>query len=591
MKQHTLGVYPFLLPYLKQLKIPFVLNILALIAGETLGRLGNFFGSRLIGLISTTQDDRAQILAIGIFYILLYTVLTTARGVLVNVCVFIHAHYIPSVRGKLSKNLFQIIHKKAPSFFEQEMSGNIATKIRNITNESEMIYFTFFWGFLHPAIVITITFISFALISDLLSAILGITMCLYIFSMYLVAKKIAPFKRETAQKNALATAELVDSITNAETVKSFGQILFEKKQYYKELKTAAHAEQSLLKKEYRLGLTQGVSRALIQTLFCFICVLFWYYDKISIENFVFVQSLTITLIATIGTTIGDFTKFFGRAAVIQNGLDLILTPAEMRDSSQALPLNLTHGKIDVQNITFGYNSLKPIFKNFSLTITGGQKIGIVGYSGSGKSTLIKLINRFYDVTKGQILIDNQPLPTVKQHSLHAHIGIIPQEPSLFNRSILENIRYGKPTATDEEVFEATKKAFAHDFIINLPNGYESKVGERGVMLSGGERQRIAIARAILKNAPILILDEATSALDSESEKYIQKSLTALMAGKTVIAVAHRLSTLKKMDRIIVLENGKIKEDDSPEKLRTQNGIYQHLYEMQIQIQKNVYKEQ
>lgn len=221
-----------------------------------------------------------------------------------------------------------------------------------------------------------------------------------------------------------------------------------------------------------------------------------------------------------------------------------------------------------------------MFEGFNLRIAGGEKIGLVGRSGSGKSSLIKLLSRYYDIQRGKITIDGQDISGVTQESLRRQIALIPQDPSLFNRSIMENIRYGRPQATDEEVFDAARRAYIHDFIMRLPEGYQSKVGERGVMLSGGERQRIAIARAILKNAPILILDEATSALDSESEKYIQESLKSLMADKTVIAIAHRLSTLKEMDRIIVMDKGKIVESGSHAALIRRKGVYWGFYAMQ-----------
>jgi ATP-binding cassette subfamily B protein len=207
-------------------------------------------------------------------------------------------------------------------------------------------------------------------------------------------------------------------------------------------------------------------------------------------------------------------------------------------------------------------------------------VGIVGCSGSGKSTLIKLLCRYYDVKQGSILINGQDISTVSQNSLRQHIAVVPQDCSLFNRTIMENIRYGKFKATDEQVIEASKKAYCHGFIMKTPNGYQSKVGERGVMLSGGERQRISIARVILKDAPILILDEATSALDTQSEQYIQRSIKSLMKGKTVIAIAHRLSTLNQMDRIIVVDNGKIIEQGSNKELLRKKGVYYKLYKTQ-----------
>ena len=232
------------------------------------------------------------------------------------------------------------------------------------------------------------------------------------------------------------------------------------------------------------------------------------------------------------------------------------------------------------NITYHYNNKENLFEKFNLKIKSGEKVGLVGHSGSGKSTLIKLLVRYYDVTGGKIIVGGEDIKQVRQESLRAKIAVIPQDTTLFNRTIMENIRYGNVYASDADVIKAAKMAYADEFIRELPHGYNSKVGERGVMLSGGERQRIAIARAILKDAPILILDEATSALDSESERYIQKSLKKLMRGKTVIAIAHRLSTLKEMDRLVVMDKGKIVEEGAHDELLSHRGAYYHFYQIQ-----------
>lgn len=243
-------------------------------------------------------------------------------------------------------------------------------------------------------------------------------------------------------------------------------------------------------------------------------------------------------------------------------------------------LNVQQANISIQNISFLYGGTQKVFDGLNLNINAGEKIGLIGTSGAGKSSLIKLLLRFYDVQSGQICIDGQNIVDVDLDSLRHNIAIIPQDISLFNHSILDNIRYGRFEATDAEVIAAAKQAYAHDFIEDLPEGYQTIVGERGVRLSGGQRQRIAIARAILKNAPILVLDEATSALDSESERLIQKSLESVMGGKTVIAVAHRLSTINHLDRLIVIDNGKIIEEGNHVDLIAQNGVYAKLWSMQ-----------
>ena len=274
----------------------------------------------------------------------------------------------------------------------------------------------------------------------------------------------------------------------------------------------------------------------------------------------------------------EFSKLLGR---ITQALKVVLDKPEFQDLPEAYELKVTRGAISFDRVLFHYKGITPLFHNKSVIIGAGQKVGLVGYSGSGKSTFVNLILRLYDVTEGSILIDGQDIRNCTQDSLRKNIAMIPQDPSLFHRTLIDNIRYGCENASDEEVVEAAKRAHAHDFIAKLPQGYNALVGERGVKLSGGQRQRIAIARAILKNAPILILDEATSALDSVVESDIQQSLWELMQGKTTIVIAHRLSTLLHMDRILVFEQGKIVEDGSHTQLLTKNGMYKTLWEAQV----------
>ena len=273
-----------------------------------------------------------------------------------------------------------------------------------------------------------------------------------------------------------------------------------------------------------------------------------------------------------------FIENFGKCA---QALKTIVVPHAIKDMSEARPLIVEKGTIEFKNINFSVGEGRPIFQGLSLKIEPNEKIGIVGQSGSGKTTLLNLIVRLMDVDSGSILIDGQDIKKVTQDSLHQNISFIPQEPMLFHRTIYENIKYGNLQASEEEVEEAAKKAFAQGFIKSFPKGYHTLVGERGSTLSGGQRQRLAIARAILKNSKILILDEATSALDSETEHYIQESLKGLMQNKTVLVVAHRLSTLLQMDRIIVLNDGKIVEEGNHKSLLLQKGHYAKFWNMQL----------
>jgi ATP-binding cassette subfamily B protein len=277
----------------------------------------------------------------------------------------------------------------------------------------------------------------------------------------------------------------------------------------------------------------------------------------------------------------DLLKFYEILGNISQGLKIVLQPIDIKNFPQAKPLIVNKGKIIFENVQFNYPNLPQLFQNKSVVIDPGEKVGLVGYSGSGKSTFINLILRLYEVNQGRILIDDQDIKLVTQDSLRNNITILYQDPSLFHRSVVENISYGKPESSIEEIITAAIKAHAHDFIIKLPQGYNTILGEKGVKLSGGQRQRIAIARAILKNSPILILDEATSQLDVLTEEKIQSSLSSLMENKTVIVIAHRLSTLLKMDRIIVFDNGKIVQSGNHYELLAVPGLYKMLWNAQV----------
>jgi ATP-binding cassette subfamily B protein len=275
-----------------------------------------------------------------------------------------------------------------------------------------------------------------------------------------------------------------------------------------------------------------------------------------------------------------FLEFFEYVGNVANGVHIIIKPHEIVDAPQALAASIDRGRIEFQHVMFGYTPEQPIFRDLNVVIPAGQRVGLVGFSGSGKSTFVSLILRLYDVQGGRIVIDGTDIRAMTQESLHRQLSLIPQDPNLFHRSLMENIRYGRLDATEEEVIEAARKAHAHDFVTQIKDKYNSLVGERGVKLSGGQRQRIAIARVVVKNAPILILDEATSSLDSITEQAIQETLDEVMKGKTVIVVAHRLSTIAHLDRILVFDQGRVVEDGSHAELLALNGSYQRLWSRQ-----------
>jgi ATP-binding cassette subfamily B protein len=300
----------------------------------------------------------------------------------------------------------------------------------------------------------------------------------------------------------------------------------------------------------------------------------------------------VVLTTTLGFTVLHASRDFAMAMVdmvqqvakLREAVQVLGLPHEMRDTKDARPLVVRKGSIAFRDVRFRYPSGQSVLCDFSLTVPGGQKIGLVGRSGAGKSTIIALLQRLYDPDAGEVLIDDQVISRVTQESLRSSIAVVQQDISLFHRSLLENLRYGRPEATDAEVFRAVEASGCAEFIAALPDGYDTLVGERGMKLSGGQRQRLAIARAFLMNAPIVILDEATSALDTESEQSIQEALARLFRGRTVIAIAHRLSTLDSFDRIVVLERGHIVEDGAPRRLlQTKGGVYSRMYGRQIRV--------
>ena len=306
----------------------------------------------------------------------------------------------------------------------------------------------------------------------------------------------------------------------------------------------------------------------------------WIAGWVSIGDFSLVTMLFFSMLGMVWFMSYQITVFVREAGKIKAALALINVPFGITDIKDAKDLSISKGEIEFKNVCFTYQSAVTVFNDISVKINSGEKVGLVGLSGSGKSTFVNLLMRFYDINSGEILVDDNNIAKITRHSLRKNIAMIPQEPTLFHRTLMENIRYGRLNASDEEVLQASIKAHCHEFITQLKEGYDSLVGERGIKLSGGQRQRIAIARAILKNAPILVLDEATSALDSVTEQHIQDSFNQIMQKSTTIVVAHRLSTLMGMDRILVFKQGKVVEDGSMKDLIEQNGHFAKLWHEQ-----------
>lgn len=519
-----------------------------------------------------------RILPQGIFLILCQLIGTNILG---NLRVYLIWKLELAAIYDLSSQCFDTINNQSMQFHSDRFSGSLTSQVGRFTRAYEQ----FIDSIIFSIIPLLVTFISifFILINRApLSAFI-----LFFFTGFFVIVASKNFRKigECNEKEAAAqnkqTGQLADSITNIISVKSYAQENFERTRYAKFQKETLQAGEASM----RATIERNVSYDLI---FLFISILMLAFITFGTPTFALPLSTSILIIQysriilsnlwEINRIFKNFTRTFSDAHEMTIILDTIDTVV---DEQNAKKLIIQKGEIDFDQIFFRHaNSKEDIFSNFNLKINSGERIGLAGLSGSGKTTLIKLLLRFADVDQGTINIDGQNIKQLTQHSLRKNIAYVPQETSLFHRSIAENIAYAKPNASMTEIKHAAKLANASDFIEKLPNGYDTMVGERGVKLSGGQRQRIAIARAILKNAPILVLDEATSALDSESESLIQEALLNLMNGRTSIVIAHRLSTIANLDRIIVLENGKIIEQGSHSQLLKQGGAYKKLWTRQ-----------
>jgi ATP-binding cassette, subfamily B, bacterial len=489
---------------------------------------------------------------------------------------WIASRTFPSVTCDLRRDLFRHLTGHAPSYFMDRMPGMLTSRITATSNAVYMLENMFIWNVLPPCLG---TFGAIALVltvSGPMAALLVVVAAVVVVTMFRLAAAGKPLHHDFADKTAAVDGEMIDVIGNMPVVRAFGGIAREHSRFDATLDRELGARQRSLRYLERLRLLHAVVTVLLTTALLAWAIVLWQRGAATAGEVVLVCTLGLSVLhATrdLAVALVDVTQHMAR---LSEALATLLIPHELCDLPGARPLVGRGARVTLESASFSYPDGHKIFSNFSLDILPGQRVGLIGRSGSGKSTLFALVQRFYDVQGGRILIDGQDVARVTQQSVRDAISVVPQDISLFHRSVMENIRYGRPDATDAEVMQASMAAKCDQFIGALPHGFETIVGERGIKLSGGQRQRIAIARAFLKDAPILLLDEATSALDIESEEAIREALVRLVRGRTVIAIAHRLSTLRSSDRIVVLREGRIEQDGPADKLIRSEGPYRDL---------------
>ncbi len=487
------------------------------------------------------------------------------------------------VRKKLYNEMLKTTLRHSFNFFENKYIGSLISDMRKFESAFTVImidflqYTLFGSGFLILSIGVVLFMTNY-----IFGLLLFGWLILYLAATYYTSLYKLKFDALRSEAESKQTGVLADIVTNYPNVKLFSSYLKEEKNFdtvSEEVRSRRFFSRVLT---IKLDGLQGALMTLFEIVLLYLALQFWRAGTLTIGDLVLINGYSLAVFHRVWNFARSFRDVYEHFADAKEFAAIYYTPHGITDKKDAINLEVTKGSIKFERVTFKYNAKKALLNDFSLLVRPGEKVALVGHSGAGKSTIVKLLLRYYDVSKGAIKIDNTPITEVTQESLWRAIAYVPQDPVLFHRSVRENIMYGRSDATEKEMIIASKRAQCHEFITSFPQGYDTMVGERGVKLSGGERQRIAMARAMLKDAPILVLDEATSSLDSESERLIQEALHELVKGRTVIAIAHRLSTIMHMDRIIVVDKGKIVEQGTHKALVSKKtGIYQELWGTQV----------
>jgi len=562
---------PFVLRYLRRRPAAHAVILTAVVAAVACS-VGTQYGVK--HLVDGLSAGPAHAGSVWLAFVFLMSMIA-ADNFLWRIASWTASFTFVGVTGDLRRDIFRHLTGHAPSYFSDRLPGMLTSRITATSNAVFTVENMFVWNVLPPCIATVAAIALIGTVSVPMSAGLIVIAGAMVVAMFHLAARGKPLHDEFADRAAAVDGEMVDVINNMPLVRAFCGLRFEHDRFDATVNRELTARGRSLRYLEKLRLTHAAITVALTIALLAWAVVLWQRGLATTGDVVLVCTLGLSILnatRALAVALVDVTQHVAR---LTEAIATLLLPHELRDHPEAEPLVKAGAAIVFNKVSFRYPGGMQVFDKFSLRLNAGQRVGLVGASGGGKSTLFVLLQRFYDVDQGSISIDGQNISRVTQESLRGAISVVPQDISLFHRSIMENIRYGQPTATDDEVLRAAIAARC-DFVETLPGGLATMVGDRGVKLSGGQRQRIAIARAFLKDAPILLLDEATAALDSESEEAIREALGRLMRGRTVIAIAHRLATLRNFDRVVMLQAGRIIEDGPPDLLMQGRGPYGEL---------------
>jgi ATP-binding cassette, subfamily B, bacterial len=535
----------------------------------------------IIDSVIATTNQLNFLFAMILLPALCYLGLHLMKNVVYSVHRYAQLKFYPKIKSDVAGTMYHYMAQHSYHYFGEHFSGSLSKKIFDLLGGVETLVQISIHKLMPRTLLVVISSIMLFTVHPFFGWMLFLWSFAYVVSSYLMLKKSEQLSYTLSAAGNAMSGKLVDSIMNVMSTKLFANLKHEENVVFKSINYLMEKDRDLLWYLLKIYAVQGMWVVALMGIMLAGLIYGRSSGWVSVGDFALILTLSSAIVNDIFNMGEEILKFSKEAGSCRQALNIMVEPHGIQDKPDAAKLRVTKGKVVFDKVQFQYPGAEPLFENKTVVIEPGQKVGLVGHSGGGKSTFVNLILRLFDVSQGAVLIDGNDIKGVTQDSLRHNIGMIPQDPSLFHRTILENIQYGRVNATREEVITASRHAHAHEFIEGLSQGYDSLVGERGVKLSGGQRQRIAIARAFLKNAPILILDEATSQLDSVTEQYIQESLWELMQNKTTIVIAHRLSTLLHMDRILVFDKGKIVEDGTHQVLLAKGGLYSELWRAQV----------